>query len=168
MKNCKDSIAFMILGGRSSELFGVNYEFYVAKGFIRKFDTLKELCEHYKLDFDSTVAELKEYNEIQDTGKADKFGKTVFPNKIDPVSEACYYGCELTPSLHYTMGGLKIDVNGHVQSKDNGSIKGLYAAGESTGGIHGKNRLAGNSLMECVVFGRKIGLSVINDAKTSS
>ena len=45
MKNCKDSIAFMILGGRSSELFGVNYDFYVAKGFIRKFDTLKELCE---------------------------------------------------------------------------------------------------------------------------
>lgn len=41
--------------------------------------------------------------------------------------------------------------------KDGNVIEGLFAAGEVTGGVHGNNRLAGNSLLECVVFGRIAG-----------
>lgn len=57
------------------------------------------------------------------------------------------------PAVHYTMGGLKIDKNAHVV----GTQLPIFAAGEVTGGIHGKNRLAGNSLLETIVFGRIAG-----------
>merc|ERR1711862_224270 len=54
------------------------------------------------------------------------------------------------------MGGLEIDAEGAVIGK-NGVIKGLYCAGEVAGGVHGNNRLGGNSLLVCVVFGRVTG-----------
>lgn len=55
------------------------------------------------------------------------------------------------PTLHYQNGGLVIGVNGET------SIPGLYAAGEVSGGVHGKNRLMGNSLLDIIVFGRRAG-----------
>jgi len=55
------------------------------------------------------------------------------------------------PTLHYQNGGLKID--SHCET----SIPGLYAAGEVTGGVHGENRLMGNSLLDVMVFGRIAG-----------
>lgn len=55
------------------------------------------------------------------------------------------------PTLHYQNGGLIIGVNGET------SIPGLFAAGEVSGGIHGKNRLMGNSLLDMIVFGRRAG-----------
>merc|ERR1719284_465918 len=54
------------------------------------------------------------------------------------------------------MGGLEIDTDSRVL-KTGGEIKGLYAAGEIAGGVHGNNRLGGNSLLDCVVFGRVAG-----------
>merc|ERR1712137_64555 len=65
-----------------------------------------------------------------------------------------------TPVIHYCMGGLEIDVDSAVvDSKTGKAIPGLYAAGEVAGGVHGNNRLGGNSLLDCVVFGRVSGLS---------
>ena len=53
----------------------------------------------------------------------------------------------IEPVIHYTMGGLKISVDSECLTKDDKVIKGLYAAGEVAGGVHGKNRLGGNSLL---------------------
>ncbi|MBS3919642.1 MAG: FAD-binding protein [Deltaproteobacteria bacterium] len=55
------------------------------------------------------------------------------------------------PTLHYQNGGLKFDEEGET------TIPGLYAAGEVTGGVHGENRLGGNSLIDVLVFGRIAG-----------
>jgi succinate dehydrogenase / fumarate reductase flavoprotein subunit/L-aspartate oxidase len=55
------------------------------------------------------------------------------------------------PTLHYQNGGLKIDSDCHT------SVPGLFAAGEVTGGVHGENRLMGNSLLDVLVFGRIAG-----------
>ena len=55
------------------------------------------------------------------------------------------------------MGGLKIDEKAHVLDKNGEVIKGLYAAGEVTGGIHGGNRLGGNAVVDTVVFGKIAG-----------
>lgn len=55
------------------------------------------------------------------------------------------------PTLHYQNGGLVIGVDGGT------SIPGLFAAGEVSGGVHGKNRLMGNSLLDIIVFGRRAG-----------
>ena len=62
----------------------------------------------------------------------------------------------ITPVIHYTMGGLKVDEHAHVLGAK-GIIPGLYASGEVMGGVHGKNRLGGNSLLDCVVYGRVAG-----------
>ena len=62
----------------------------------------------------------------------------------------------VTPCLHYCMGGVKINKNGECISAKSGKVfRGLYAAGEVAGGIHGANRLGGNSLTDCAVFGRR-------------
>jgi len=60
----------------------------------------------------------------------------------------------LAPSLHYTMGGLRTDLQRHVLDKQGNPIPGLYAAGEVTGGVFGGNRLGGNALTEVMVAGR--------------
>ena len=55
------------------------------------------------------------------------------------------------PTLHYQNGGIRIDTSGAT------SVLGLYAAGECTGGVHGRNRLIGNSTLDIFVFGRRAG-----------
>ncbi|MGH9246904.1 MAG: FAD-dependent oxidoreductase [Acidimicrobiales bacterium] len=59
---------------------------------------------------------------------------------------------EVAPTAHYTMGGLVVDPETHATE-----VLGLYAAGEVTGGLHGANRLGGNSLAETVIAGRRAG-----------
>jgi len=61
------------------------------------------------------------------------------------------------PVVHYTMGGIEANERSEVVRADGSTVRGLYAAGEVMGGIHGKNRLGGNSLLDCVVFGRVSG-----------
>merc|ERR1719335_1926721 len=86
----------------------------------------------------------------------DKFGKKFFHNM--PVAMDDYYNVAIvTPTIHYCMGGLEIDANSLVVAQNGKPIKGLYAAGEIAGGVHGNNRLGGNSLLDCVVFGRVAG-----------
>jgi len=63
-----------------------------------------------------------------------------------------YYVAIVCPVVHYCMGGLKISTDSEVMSEDD-VIPGLYATGEVCGGVHGKNRLGGSSLLDCVVFG---------------
>jgi aspartate oxidase len=66
---------------------------------------------------------------------------------IDPLDEPI-----LTyPVLHYQNGGLVIDEHSET------TLEGLYACGEIAGGTHGRNRMMGNSLLECTVFGRRAG-----------
>ena len=61
---------------------------------------------------------------------------------------------EVGPTCHYVMGGVRVDAD--TAASD---VPGLYAAGEVAGGMHGSNRLGGNSLSDLVVFGRRAGLS---------
>merc|ERR1712179_173777 len=65
-----------------------------------------------------------------------------------------FYVAIITPVIHYCMGGLEIDCDSAVYGQNGSIIPGLYAAGEVAGGVHGNNRLGGNSLLDCVVFGR--------------
>jgi succinate dehydrogenase / fumarate reductase flavoprotein subunit len=59
---------------------------------------------------------------------------------------------EVAPTAHYSMGGVVVDPETHATD-----VAGLYAAGEVTSGLHGANRLGGNSLVETVIFGRRAG-----------
>ena len=69
---------------------------------------------------------------------------------------------EVGPTCHYMMGGIRVDAE-TAQS----SIPGLFAAGEAAAGLHGANRLGGNSLSDLLVFGRRAGLAAAEHAKGS-
>jgi aspartate oxidase len=74
---------------------------------------------------------------------------------VDPLAEKI-----LTyPVLHYQNGGLVIDTNAET------TLEGVFACGEIAGGTHGRNRMMGNSLLECVVFGRRAGEAAATKAK---
>ena len=65
------------------------------------------------------------------------------------------------PVLHYVMGGIAIDPQSRALDEEDRVIPGLFSCGEAAGGVHGRNRLAGNSLVECVVYGRVAGNSCV-------
>jgi flavocytochrome c len=88
------------------------------------------------------------------TGSGKKFYHNIIPGSA--VATEPFYVAIITPVIHYCMGGLEVSVLSEVIGQG-GVIPGLYAAGEIAGGIHGNNRLGGNSLLDCVVFGRVAG-----------
>jgi len=86
------------------------------------------------------------------TGSGKKFYHNIIPGSS--VKTEPFYVAIITPVIHYCMGGLEIDCDSAVLGPSGKAIPGLYAAGEVAGGVHGNNRLGGNSLLDCVVFGR--------------
>ncbi|MBO3460774.1 succinate dehydrogenase/fumarate reductase flavoprotein subunit [Aetokthonos hydrillicola Thurmond2011] len=65
------------------------------------------------------------------------------------------------PTIHYCMGGIPVNTNGQVRSSDDGLVDAFFAAGEtSCVSVHGANRLGSNSLLECVVYGRRTGAAI--------
>jgi fumarate reductase flavoprotein subunit len=78
-----------------------------------------------------------------------------------------YYAIEVMPGIHYTMGGLQINTGSQVLDQAGQAIPGFFAAGEVTGGVHGANRLGGNSISETITFGRIAGESAAAFAKAS-
>jgi len=86
-------------------------------------------------------------------------GKKFFHNIINGAQFASepYYVAIITPIIHYCMGGLEITTSSEVVGANGSPIPGLYCAGECMGGVHGNNRLGGNSLLDCVVYGRVAG-----------
>jgi L-aspartate oxidase len=85
-----------------------------------------------------------------------------FPGLMARIVEAGFDPGEepipVAPAAHYTMGGIVTDLDGRTE------VEGLYAAGESAcTGVHGANRLASNSMLECLVFGRRAALSGLDE-----
>jgi succinate dehydrogenase / fumarate reductase flavoprotein subunit len=75
---------------------------------------------------------------------------------VDITAEAM----EVGPTMHYTMGGVRVDPETQMTR-----VPGLFAAGETAAGLHGANRLGGNSLSDLLVFGRRAGLYAAQYAK---
>jgi len=88
------------------------------------------------------------------TGSGKKFYHNIIQGS--QVATEPFYVAIITPVIHYCMGGLETTVKGECV-RDGKALPGLYVAGEAAGGVHGNNRLGGNSLLDCVVFGRVAG-----------
>ncbi|HSB51784.1 MAG TPA: flavocytochrome c [Dissulfurispiraceae bacterium] len=117
-------------------------------------DTVKDLADKLKVPPDALEATIDAYNKAFDDKNDPELKRPDMPR---PLRSPKYYAIEVMPGIHYTMGGLKINANTQVISKDGKPIPGFYAAGEVTGGVHGANRLGGNSISETITFGRIAG-----------
>jgi L-aspartate oxidase len=90
-----------------------------------------------------------------------------FPTLVEKLEEEGFDPARdpipVSPAAHYTMGGIVTDLDGRT------GLPGLYAAGEcACTGVHGANRLASNSLLECLVFGRRAALAALGEPSLAS
>ena len=123
-------------------------------------DTLEELAGLMGVPADDFVAEIEKYNTFTHNGLDEDFNRTSIGM---PLEEGPFYASLKAPGTHHTMGGLRIDTGARVLDTDGNAIAGLYAAGEVTGGIHAGNRIGGNAIADCLIFGRIAGNSIVND-----
>ena len=130
------------------------YEALLRRGILVKADTIDEAAKHFGIDAKELKTTVEKYNEYAKNGKDLEFNKR---GGLVAFTEGPYYILKNTPAIHHTMGGLVIDSKGRVLDKNGNPIEGLFAAGEVTGDIHGKNRLGSNAITDITVFGKISG-----------
>ena len=133
-------------------------EKYIKNGLTVQADTYEELAKLMGLEgeaIDNFVQTMDTWNKAVAAGEDAEFGRN---NGMDEdLSTAPFYAIKIAPGIHHTMGGIKIDTEAEVIDTEGNVIEGLYAAGETTGGVHGGNRIGGNAVCDFVVFGRIAG-----------
>lgn len=128
---------------------------YEEMGFVEEGKTIDELAGKINVPKEELTKTLDTWNTSVKNKKDEAFGRTTAMD--NDLSKAPYYAIKIGPGIHYTMGGVKINTNTEVLDKDGKPITGLFAAGEVTGGLHGENRIGGNSVAEIIIFGRQAG-----------
>ncbi|ADO83360.1 flavocytochrome c [Ilyobacter polytropus] len=143
---------------------GWNIDSGLKRKVVRKFDSLEEVANFYGISAKEIKETIDRFNENFKEGVDRDFGKPLIENS-SPICEAPYYAMRLWPKVHFTMGGIRIDADARVISIEGDVIKGLYAAGEVTGGVHGASRLGSCAITECMVFGKIAGKNIVNQIK---
>lgn len=151
----------MILNGKASTEIAWHCKHYVGRGLMKSFTKGADVAKEIGCSTEKLAETFRKYSEAAQN-KTCPFGKTVFNNVPFSIDDNLFHVCQVTPVIHYCMGGIKIDVNNRVLDKSGNWVKGLWAVGETVGGVHGKNRLGGNSLLDCVVHGRIAGKDIVN------
>jgi len=147
----------LVLASEAARDGDKHVDLYTHKGLLKRIEGLNGLAQWMNVDIEALRATYNSYLNSSSVGH-DEFGKVSFrglPNAN--LDDEVFYAGTVTPVLHYCMGGITIDAEGSVLNQDGQKIPGLHAAGEVTGGVHGNNRLGGNSLLECTVFGTIVG-----------
>ncbi len=129
-------------------------EDYVKMGIVLEASSPAELAGKIGATPEALTATINRYNGFVDAKTDADFARADLPRAL---AVGPYYAIEVTPAIHHTMGGVKIDTATRVISAKGEPIPGLFAAGEVTGGVHGGNRLGGNALADIVTFGRIAG-----------
>lgn len=128
----------------------------LALGHIVAGDTVEALAGEMGVDAANLQASIDAYNAVVEGG-TDEFGFVADNTADAAMTEGPWYACRKVPTVHHTMGGIRVNVESEACNADGEPIPGLYAAGECTGGIHGENRLGGNAIADCMTFGRNAG-----------
>ena len=156
-----DGIAYLItneeMRAENASLAG-----YVKKGYAVEAATLADLAKELGMDADVIVKTMATYAEAVKSGKDAEFNRTHLTKSLEAGP---YFALKVTPGIHHTMGGLKIDTTTHVIGTDGKAISGLYAAGEVVGGVHGANRIGGNAVTDIIVFGKIAGKIAAEEMK---
>jgi len=135
---------------------------YVKKGYAIEGKTIEELAKALEIDATALMATMNTYGEAVKAGVDKEFNREHLTQTLE---NGPYYALKVTPAIHHTMGGLKIDSSTHVLTEEGTIISGLYAAGEVTGGVHGGNRIGGNAVTDIIVFGRIAGQMASGEMK---
>ena len=126
------------------------------QGIVRRADSLEEAAAGMGIPFPVLRETVAQWNRAVDTGWDEAFGVPMTGTRIE--TPPFYYGLEHF-SVHYTCGGIEINASAAALDLTGAVIAGLFAAGETTGGIHGHERIGGAAVTDCIVFGRTAGQS---------
>ncbi|GBG93830.1 fumarate reductase flavoprotein subunit [Ligilactobacillus salitolerans] len=129
--------------------------FYDQIGLVRHGETLAELATNIQVDPAALAQTVETWDQAVKDGQDGQFGRSAGMERT--LDHGGYEAIHVAPAVHYTMGGLKINAQAEVLDEQGQPLPGLYAGGEVAGGLHGNNRLGGNSIAETVVFGRQAG-----------
>lgn len=130
-------------------------EFYDHIGLVVTAGTIGQLAEHINVDADQLAKTVELWNGAVANQTDSDFNRTIGMQRS--ISDGPFYAIHIAPAVHYTMGGVAINHRTQVLDQGGQVIPGLFAAGEVAGGLHGNNRIGGNSIAETVVFGRQAG-----------
>ena len=122
-------------------------------GVVKEYPTLKAMADDLKIPFDQLKKTNDDFNSYMKAKKDPEFDCMIFDNAV-PNEEGPLLAVRLWPRVHHCMGGLEINNKAEVLSCRGEPIKGLYAAGEVTGGVHGMVRLGTVAVADCMIFGR--------------
>lgn len=133
------------------------------RGVVYEFPTLKAMAEKFNIPEAALQKTVDEYNAGLKAGK-DPLNRYI--NKdCKPMVNGPWYCSKLSPKVHHCMGGILTDMKGRaLECTNDKPIPGLYAAGESTGGVHGAVRLGSCAVLDCLVNGRICGQAVMDEA----
>eukprot|EP01112_Ceratiomyxa_fruticulosa_P003102 TRINITY_DN1349_c0_g1_i1.p1 TRINITY_DN1349_c0_g1~~TRINITY_DN1349_c0_g1_i1.p1 ORF type:complete len:924 (-),score=261.66 TRINITY_DN1349_c0_g1_i1:282-3053(-) len=145
----------LVLNGKGSKEIEWHCKHYCGRGLMKRYNNGHEIAKDMGISSAALEKTFREYNDIAKNNN-DPFGKKYFDN-LPFVMDDEFHVAIVTPVLHYCMGGLEVNAESAVLGKEGKVINGLWCAGEAAGGVHGENRLGGNSLLDCVVFGRVSG-----------
>lgn len=131
----------------------------VDEGKVHRADSLDELAAALGVPGDQLSMTVQRYNAAAAAGEDSDYLKDA--KFLEPIATAPFYGAEIRPAtVCFTACGLRIDRDARVLSRRGDPVVGLYAAGESTGGVVGPRYVgSGNSYANCVTFGRIAGAS---------
>ncbi|RGB60195.1 flavocytochrome c [Lactococcus petauri] len=135
---------------------------YISKNMVVEADNVEELAKKLDIKPEELKATVTKWNKAVADKKDSEFGRTT--GMTNDISGKVY-AIKVAPGIHHTMAGVKINTQTQVLKEDGQPIKGLYAAGEVTGGLHGGNRIGGNAVADIIIFGRQAGQESAKYAK---
>ena len=135
---------------------------YISKDMVVEADNVEELAKKLEIKPEELNATVTKWNKAVADKKDSEFGRTT--GMTNDISGKVY-AIKVAPGIHHTMAGVKINTQTQVLKEDGQPIKGLYAAGEVTGGLHGGNRIGGNAVADIIIFGRQAGQESAKYAK---
>lgn len=138
------------------------YEAFTKQGIMATCDDLKCVADFTKIPFDSLKGTVNRVSSM--TGKGNDTDFNHRSGLVD-MTQGKYYVIKAVPSVHHTMGGVRINEKAQALTAEGKAIPGLWAAGEVTGVTHGTNRLGGNAYTDIIVFGRIAGKAAAEAAK---
>lgn len=127
------------------------------RGCVKKYETLEALAEGEKINLEGLKKSIAEWNTAVETGKDPHYDRYV-NKKAQKMGTGPWYVSTMVPKVHHCMGGIYTDMKARaLDVMTDEPIPGLYAAGESTGGVHGAVRLGSCAVTDCIVYGRIAG-----------